>query len=180
MPCSRLPCRSCTKMYACLSIAFFSACQNIFSQVPLLYKALLTLRVLRSDARALVKQTSMAIQSVWGASALTTLLIHYYTNQSNSPNCCTGSFSTSATCPSSGVEFYSYFSARLSFYPESFCLWLSSRREQLPEFLCVCFWRVQRYRSLDMRLWIKCQLHPYILSVSPNYYTDAVWCHATL
>ncbi|KIM82874.1 hypothetical protein PILCRDRAFT_820174 [Piloderma croceum F 1598] len=30
-------------------------------------------------------------------------------NQSNSPNCCTGTFSTPATCPSSGVDFYSYF-----------------------------------------------------------------------
>jgi len=27
----------------------------------------------------------------------------------NSANCCTGSFDTPATCPSSGVEFYSYF-----------------------------------------------------------------------
>lgn len=30
----------------------------------------------------------------------------------NSSNCCTGSFNTAATCPSSGVDFYSYFSAR--------------------------------------------------------------------
>ncbi|KAF8810309.1 thaumatin-like protein [Phlegmacium glaucopus] len=30
-------------------------------------------------------------------------------NQGNSPNCCSGSFSTPATCPSSGVAFYSYF-----------------------------------------------------------------------
>jgi len=30
-------------------------------------------------------------------------------NPANSPNCCSGSFSTPATCPSSGVEFYSYF-----------------------------------------------------------------------
>ncbi|KAJ3769729.1 thaumatin [Lentinula raphanica] len=27
----------------------------------------------------------------------------------NSPNCCSGQFNTPATCPSSGVEFYSYF-----------------------------------------------------------------------
>ncbi|EKM57391.1 uncharacterized protein PHACADRAFT_255113 [Phanerochaete carnosa HHB-10118-sp] len=27
----------------------------------------------------------------------------------NSPNCCSGSFDTAATCPSSGVEFYSFF-----------------------------------------------------------------------
>jgi len=30
-------------------------------------------------------------------------------NQANSPNCCSGQFDTAATCPSSGVEFYSYF-----------------------------------------------------------------------
>ena len=28
----------------------------------------------------------------------------------NSPNCCTGEYDTAATCPSSGVEYYSYFS----------------------------------------------------------------------
>jgi len=30
-------------------------------------------------------------------------------NPSNSPNCCSGQFDTPQTCPSSGVEFYSYF-----------------------------------------------------------------------
>jgi len=30
-------------------------------------------------------------------------------NPSDSPNCCSGSFDTAATCPSSGVAFYSYF-----------------------------------------------------------------------
>ncbi|THH00317.1 hypothetical protein EW026_g2216 [Hermanssonia centrifuga] len=30
-------------------------------------------------------------------------------NPSNSPNCCSGSFDTPATCPSSGVAYYSYF-----------------------------------------------------------------------
>ncbi|KAJ3504489.1 hypothetical protein NLJ89_g7910 [Agrocybe chaxingu] len=30
-------------------------------------------------------------------------------NQANSPNCCSGSFSTPDRCPSSGVAFYSYF-----------------------------------------------------------------------
>ncbi|KAG9087063.1 hypothetical protein FRC06_002752, partial [Ceratobasidium sp. 370] len=30
-------------------------------------------------------------------------------NQANSPNCCSGSFSTPETCPSSGVAYYSYF-----------------------------------------------------------------------
>lgn len=28
----------------------------------------------------------------------------------NSPNCCSGSFNTPATCPPSGVQFYSFFS----------------------------------------------------------------------
>ncbi|PVG04005.1 thaumatin-like protein [Serendipita vermifera] len=30
-------------------------------------------------------------------------------NPANSPNCCSGSYSTPATCPSSGVKYYSYF-----------------------------------------------------------------------
>jgi len=30
-------------------------------------------------------------------------------NPSNSPNCCSGSHNTAATCPPSGVQFYSYF-----------------------------------------------------------------------
>ncbi|KAA1473933.1 thaumatin-like protein [Dentipellis sp. KUC8613] len=30
----------------------------------------------------------------------------------NSPNCCTGSHSTPATCPASGVQYYSYFKGR--------------------------------------------------------------------
>ncbi|KZS95194.1 Osmotin, thaumatin-like protein [Sistotremastrum niveocremeum HHB9708] len=30
-------------------------------------------------------------------------------NPSNSPNCCSGSHNTPATCPSSGVQYYSYF-----------------------------------------------------------------------
>ena len=29
----------------------------------------------------------------------------------NNPNCCTGTHHTAATCPASGVEYYSYFSA---------------------------------------------------------------------
>ncbi|EKM57115.1 uncharacterized protein PHACADRAFT_254685 [Phanerochaete carnosa HHB-10118-sp] len=30
-------------------------------------------------------------------------------NQANSPNCCSGQYDTAATCPSSGVAYYSYF-----------------------------------------------------------------------
>jgi hypothetical protein len=30
-------------------------------------------------------------------------------NQANSPNCCSGQYSTPATCPPSGVQYYSYF-----------------------------------------------------------------------
>ncbi|EGN91839.1 hypothetical protein SERLA73DRAFT_173302 [Serpula lacrymans var. lacrymans S7.3] len=37
---------------------------------------------------------------------------------SNSPNCCTGSYSTPATCPSSGVEYYTYFKDNC---PNSYC-----------------------------------------------------------
>ena len=34
----------------------------------------------------------------------------------NSPNCCTGYYSSPSTCPSSGVKYYSYFSKVLSFH----------------------------------------------------------------
>ena len=39
----------------------------------------------------------------------------------NNPNCCTGTHNTPATCPPTGVQFYSYFSAspqyiRLGFF----------------------------------------------------------------
>ncbi|KAI9458647.1 thaumatin-like protein [Lactarius psammicola] len=33
------------------------------------------------------------------------------TDPNNSPNCCTGRYNTAATCPSSGVRYYSYISA---------------------------------------------------------------------
>ncbi|KAH0826541.1 thaumatin [Lanmaoa asiatica] len=36
----------------------------------------------------------------------------------NSPNCCTGQYNTPATCPSSGVEYYSYFKDNC---PNSYC-----------------------------------------------------------
>ncbi|EIW74285.1 thaumatin-like protein [Coniophora puteana RWD-64-598 SS2] len=37
---------------------------------------------------------------------------------SNSPNCCTGQYDTAATCPSSGVAYYSYFKDNC---PDSYC-----------------------------------------------------------
>lgn len=41
----------------------------------------------------------------------------------NSPNCCSGNYDTKATCPSSGVQYYSYFSAsvRASLRRSSHC-----------------------------------------------------------
>ncbi|KAL5520920.1 hypothetical protein ACEPAF_2923 [Sanghuangporus sanghuang] len=33
-------------------------------------------------------------------------------NQANSPNCCSGQYSTPETCPSSGVQYYDYFKSR--------------------------------------------------------------------
>ncbi|KAL4079420.1 thaumatin [Scleroderma citrinum] len=39
-------------------------------------------------------------------------------NPSNSPNCCTGQYSTPATCPSSGVQYYNYFKSNC---PNSYC-----------------------------------------------------------
>lgn len=37
---------------------------------------------------------------------------------SNSPNCCSGNYDTKATCPSSGVQYYSYFKDNC---PNSYC-----------------------------------------------------------
>lgn len=39
-------------------------------------------------------------------------------DSANSPNCCTGDYDTAATCPSSGVEYYSYFKDNC---PNSYC-----------------------------------------------------------
>ncbi|KAF8137400.1 thaumatin [Boletus edulis] len=39
-------------------------------------------------------------------------------NPSNSPNCCSGQYNTPATCPSSGVAYYSYFKSNC---PNSYC-----------------------------------------------------------
>src|SRR5882757_9405364 len=75
----------------------------------------------------------------------------------DSASCCTGSHNTNATCPSSGVQFYSYFSTYLLLQPciQIFCpdphpfylLFLESeallidnnmpRRERVPKFLCL-------------------------------------------
>jgi hypothetical protein len=40
----------------------------------------------------------------------------------NSPDCCTGSFNTPATCPASGVEYYHYFSKPFIRSPDISCL----------------------------------------------------------
>ena len=40
----------------------------------------------------------------------------------NNPNCCTGTHNTAATCPSSGVQYYSYFSASPLFFFRSYPL----------------------------------------------------------
>ncbi|TFY62561.1 hypothetical protein EVJ58_g3778 [Rhodofomes roseus] len=39
-------------------------------------------------------------------------------DQTNSPNCCSGDYDTPATCPSSGVQYYSYFKDNC---PNSYC-----------------------------------------------------------
>ena len=57
----------------------------------------------------------------------------------NSKNCCTGSYNTPATCNSSNVEFYSYFS---EFLPAPFLSSLTTARHvriKLPEYIRVSF-----------------------------------------
>ena len=74
----------------------------------------------------------------------------------NNPNCCTGTDDTAATCPSSGVEYYSYFSA----YPLASSMLLCGHfltfstlcRGQLPQLVRVRVRRVLRHGALDMRL----------------------------
>ena len=50
-------------------------------------------------------------------------------SQANSPNCCTGQYSTPETCPASGVAFYNYFSMQnsLAVFFKTGCLtvWLA-------------------------------------------------------
>ncbi|KAG6377508.1 thaumatin family-domain-containing protein [Boletus reticuloceps] len=58
-------------------------------------------------------------------------------NPANSPNCCSGQYNTPATCPSSGVAYYSYFK------------WYGNR-EQLPELLLLRLRRIKRHRALDL------------------------------
>ena len=86
----------------------------------------------------------------WLFSAETTW--HSHLNTANSPNCCTGSHNTAATCPPSGVEYYSYFSTRfLSFCLRSMLIFDCANRGQLPRCLRVCVRRKQRHCALAVR-----------------------------
>lgn len=117
----------------------------------------------------------------------------------DSPNCCSGSFDTPATCPSSGVEFYSYFSAFCfslaypSFISYSFILssvhllsalyYQSSLprtfREQLSWLLCLCIRWIKRDCIVDMRVDPCGRLYGYFLSssclMSLRYENDKIW-----
>ncbi|KAB5587815.1 putative effector protein [Ceratobasidium theobromae] len=66
-------------------------------------------------------------------------------NQTNSPNCCSGQFSTPETCPPSGVQYYSYFKDRCSrsyvyAYDESSktALWTCAASKQADYTLTFC------------------------------------------
>ena len=94
----------------------------------------------------------------------------------NSPNCCTGSHNTAATCPPSGVQDYSYFSAssfhRLAFrmpHPsvrDGALTWRPGVcREKLPELVRVRLRRVLGYCPLDVRLQQGGRLHHHLLPV---------------
>lgn len=79
----------------------------------------------------------------------------------DSPNCCSGSYDTPATCPASGVQYYSYFSA--------FAISCASpadppHRGQLSGFVRLCLRREQRHRALDLQQ--ASGLHDHILPVN--------------
>ena len=85
----------------------------------------------------------------------------------NSPNCCSGSFDTAATCPSSGVEFYSFFSSHLSSHTHGSFL-TCMNRGKLPERLRLRLRRVFGHGALDVRFGSERRLHSNILPVSTS------------
>lgn len=68
----------------------------------------------RLDARVPARLTSTATRVSIPIAAFSTVhesnLCLRPRRTANSPNCCTGQYDTPATCPSSGVAYYSYFS----------------------------------------------------------------------
>ncbi len=73
-------------------------------------------------------------------SASTCFEIHFWSTNhtvANSPNCCSGSHSTAATCPSSGVSYYSYFSTLVLVLNSKQKL-TSQSRTKLPQLLRLC------------------------------------------
>ncbi len=90
--------------------------------------------------------TSMENQGIYHVSCHTSA--HSWSNEANSPNCCSGQFDTAATCPSSGVEFYSYF------------------KGNCPQRLRLRIRREQRNGALDLPLESQCRLHSHFLPVS--------------
>jgi hypothetical protein len=90
----------------------------------------------------------------------------------NSPNCCTGSHNTAATCPPSGVQFYSYFSActpaRRLLLSGLADRAMGADREQLPEHLRLRLRREQRRRALHLPLDRPRELHRHVLPLKPR------------
>ncbi len=82
----------------------------------------------------------------------------------NNPNCCTGSHNTPATCPPSGVQYYSYFSTSPSASSacprDADCM---NGRAKLPQQLRIRVRRVERYRALDLRRQPRGRLHHHLL-----------------
>lgn len=83
----------------------------------------------------------------------------------NSPSCCTGSYSTAATCPSSGVPHYSYFSASFRL-PCIGLLCNALSRVGVPRCIRVCIRRIERDCALDLPDVVQCRLYGHLLSLN--------------
>lgn len=64
----------------------------------------------------------------------------FYASPGDSPNCCSGSYGTAAMCPSSGVDYYSFFSASPVAAQSRVCALtpVALHRGQLSRRVCVC------------------------------------------
>lgn len=86
-----------------------------------------------------------------------------YSPPGDSPNCCTGSHNTAATCPPSGVDYYSFFSMSRSFEILRISLLIADDRGELSWCLCLCVWRIFGNCVMDVRFEFECGLYYHIL-----------------
>jgi len=87
-------------------------------------------------------------------------------NPGNSSSCCTGSFNTPATCPSSGVPHYHYFSACFRFPCVDILCNAVFHRVEVPRFKRVCVRWTERDRTMDLSGVVQSGLHGHLLPLS--------------